>query len=288
MRKPVSSSSRSFVAPRITDRPTRAKALLALLRFGLGVAVLSVAFSALALPWVDLPWWKVTRRCVSVAAAVTLWWCIKVVERRSFRSYGLVPFREGKRHLRFGLLLGLSSLGVMAAIGLATNVCSPSVSPDQAKLWRTVLGFVPAAGLISVLEELVFRGYLLHHLLTFSKPLAVIASSALYSVVHLRSPALTWMTAMELGGLFLLGAVLALSVLQTRQLSLAIGLHASLAYGARVNKVLITFHDSSNWLAGTSRLVNGAAGWMALLAIAGIVSGWSRVSGRGGVQDGDA
>ena len=134
---------------------------------------------------------------------------------------------------------------------------------------------------------MVFRGYILQHLMAFSKPLAIIGSSAVYALVHLKTPEMTRMTAMELFGLFLLGVVLAMSYVRTHQLSLAIGLHASLAYGARVNKVVLAFHDSSNWLVGTSRLINGVASWVALLVIAGIVSWWTRVSRRGGVQHGD-
>lgn len=273
----------------IADRPAIAKSFHALGRFGLGVIVLSLAFSLLVLPWVDLPWWNVVRRCVSIAAALSLWWCVKIVERRSFGAYGLVSFREGQRHLRFGILLGAATLAVMAALGLLTGACSIALTPDRAKLWRTVLGFIPAAGAVGLLEELVFRGFILQHLLAVSRAGAVFASSALYSLVHLKAPAMTLMTSLELVGLCLLGAVLALSCLQTRQLYLAIGLHAVLAYGARVNKLVVAFNDSSNaWLVGTSRLVNGLASWIALLVIAGIVVWWSRSSQRGGVQHGDA
>ena len=274
------------MARRITKRSPRIEAVIALTHLTLGIVLLSLLFSLLALPWVDLSWWRIFRRCVSIAAAITLWWRIKIAEHRSYRSYGLVSYREGKRHLRFGLLLGITTLAVMATVGLATHVCSVAISPDQSKLWRTAAGFLPVAGLVGLLEELVFRGYILRHLLVFSKPLAVIGSSAAYALVDLKSPEFSWMTGMELIGLFLLGVVLALSCLETGQLFLAVGLHASRAYGARVNKVFFVFHDSANWLAGTSRLVNGVASWVALLAIAWIIAKWARGSARGGVQHG--
>ena len=285
----MNSLRRSFVAPRTAEPSSPANTVLALARFGIGVVLLSLAFSLFVLPWVHLSWVKVVRRCVSISAAITLWWCITKVERRSFQSYGLGPFREGKRHLRFGLLLGLSALAVLAVLGLATGVYTIVISPDRVKLWRTLVGFIPAMGVVGLLEELVFRGYILQHLLAISRSLAVIVSSALYSVVHVKSPTWTMMSWMELIGLFLLGVVLSLSALQTRQLYVAIGLHAALAYGARVNKLLIAVQESSmDWLVGTSRLINGVASWVVLLVIAVIILGWSHSLRRGGVQHGDA
>ena len=245
---------------------------------------LGFVLSLLVLPWAGLPWWSVFRRCVSIAAALSLWLCIKQFERRSWRSYGLPRGREGIRHLRFGMLLGLGTLGLLLASGLVSGACRIDLTPDRVKLWRTVLGFIPAAGVVSLLEELVFRGFVLQHLLACSKPLAITVSSALYAVVHLKETAtVTAATGLELGGLFLLGGVLALSALRTGQLFVAIGLHAAFAYGARVNKLLIDFPDPSlSWLVGTSRLVNGLVGWLALLAVGGIVIWWGRTSRQGG------
>lgn len=250
-------------------------------RFGLCVLLLSVALSLLVLPWVELSWWKVFRRCVSIAAALSLWLSIRVFERRTFRSYGFSAPKAGKRHLRFGVLLGVGALAIFGGLGLISGACQIDVTPDRLRLWRTLLGFLPVAGLISILEELVFRGFILQHLRSISTPLAVIVSSALYAVIHLKTSALTLQVWLELGGLFLLGGVLALSYVLTHQLYLAVGLHAALAYGARVNKLLMTFSEPvPSWLIGTSRLVNGLAGWGILLAIGAVVVWWARDHAR--------
>lgn len=174
--------------------------------------------------------------------------------------------------------MGLGLVVVLGAGYLVTGVCELAIHPDRWRLWRTVLGFVPAAGVIAVLEELVFRGYLFQQLLACSKGLAVVGTSAAYALVHVKS-SLTWPgSVLELGGLFLLGVVLALSVVRTGQLSLAIGLHAALAYCARTNKLLLAFPDASlQWLVGTNRLVNGVIAWLALIVI-GIVM----MRGKGG------
>jgi hypothetical protein len=91
---------------------------------------------------------------------------------------------------------------------------------------------------------------------------------------------------MELAGLFFLGFVLAFSYLRTQQLYVAVGLHASLAYGARVNKLLVTVSDPSlAWLTGTSRLVNGLLGWAVLAGIGGIIARWARPPHEGGSRN---
>lgn len=268
-----------------TPQPmTSRSAWWSVIRFGACVLLLSFALSLLALPWTGLPWWKVFRRCVSIAAALSLWLCIKKFERRSWRAYGLPRGREGARHLRFGLGLGFATLGLLFGLELSIGVCQFDVIADRVRLWRILLTFIPAAALVSFLEELVFRGFILQHLLAYSKPIAVIVSSALYALVHVREPDfLSAATGLELIGLFLLGGVLALSYLHTGQLFVAIGLHAAFAYGARVNKLLIAFPDPAlSWLVGTSRLVNGLAGWAALLAVGGVVIWWGRRSRQGG------
>jgi membrane protease YdiL (CAAX protease family) len=242
--------------------------------------------SALAMPFVDLPWWRVFRRCVSIAALASLWWLTRVRGGRSLLSYGLFVTAAGKGQLQAGLALGAAGLALLLGLGLATGSCQVDVTDDRLRLWRTVIGFVPAALLVGLLEELIFRGLILQHLLTCSRTAAVTISSALYAVVHLKSPSMTLLTWMELIGLFVLGAVLCLSYFATRQLWLAVGLHASLAYGARVNKLFVSFTDPSlAWLTGTSRLVNGLAGWIALGIIGGMLWQWMRRQ-EGGVAHG--
>ncbi len=262
--------------PTVARREGWAPATWPVVRFGLCVLLISLALSLVALPWFDLSWWRVFRRCVSVAAAMSLWLTITKFERRTVRSYGFQPHGVGKRPFLFGVLLGLGALGLMLAIGLATGVCQIQLTPDHARLWRTALSFLPFAALVGLLEELAFRGFILQHLLDWSTPLAVTVSSTLYAVVHLKTPEWTFLTALELGGLFLLGCLLAFCYLRTQQLYLAIGLHASLAYGARLNKLLIEFSDPSMaWLVGTSRLINGVASWIALLVIGAAIAWWT-------------
>ena len=255
----------------VTSKSSRRTSLGVLGLFALSVLLLAGMFSVLAQPWVHLSWWRTFRRCVSIASAVSLWLVITKIERRSLRSYGFLDWRTGKYQLGLGLLLGIGSLVTLLGVGVIAGWCRIALSPDRFKLWTLLLGFLPAAILVGVLEELVFRGFLLQRLMAYSHRLAIIGSSVVYALVHLKNPEISLLTCLELGGLFLLGWVLSLSYLKTGQLYLPVGLHAMLAYGARVNKVLIEFpHVSLAWLSGTSRLVNGLLGWTILCVMAGM------------------
>ncbi len=273
------------MAPATGNRTWSPVALLGL--FTLSVVLFSLTLSLLVHPWIHLPLWKVMRRCASISATLSLWWIVTRVEKRTIRSYGFSPLHIDTRQLLVGVGLGVASLALLFGIGLITGACEWQLTPDRFKLWRTVLGFIPAAALIGVLEELVFRGFILQHLVTYSRPLAVAVSSVSYSLVHLRDRSWGMTTGLELTGLFLLGLVLAISYLRTQQLYLAVGLHASLAYGARVNKLVMEFSNPSlSWLTGTSRLINGVGSWIVLLGILGLIVRWMHPPHRGGLHEG--
>lgn len=272
MSAPGSSWKPSSKAP-ATSNPSAAGCAAGLRQvvwFTAAVVFLSLALSLPVLPFTDLPWWRVFRRCASMASVLVLFWAMSR-SRLSWASLGLRPWREGKRPLLQGVALG-AGLVLWLTVGyLLFDVWEIAVTPDRWRLWRTVIGFLPAALLVGVLEELIFRGYLLRQLMACSTPFAVAATSAAYALVHLK-PGWAWPeSAMELTGLFVLGAVLAVAVLRTGHLYLAIGLHASLAYWARVNKLVLEFPpDSPQWLVGSSRLVNGMLVW-GLLILVGVI-----------------
>lgn len=247
-----------------------------MVRFGLYTAVLSILLSLVVTPLVDISWFMVARRCVSIAAGASLLWCILRYDHKPFSSYGLTAFAAGQRFLWGGLLFGLAGLTIMLAIGLWSGACTIDIHPDPVRFWRTVIGFAPAALLLSVLEELVFRGFIMQHLFSVSRLFAVVTSSGLYAIVHLKQRSLTQEGWMELAGLFLFGVLLAFAYIQTGHLWLGIGLHAVLAYGARVNKLLVELDGSMSWLVGTSRLVNGLSAWIALGAMGLFIWFWVR------------
>ena len=261
-----------------------ARGFTAVLQFLGLTAGLAVLFSLLVLPWVDLSWWQVVRRCVSVASATSLWICIRYIEHRSFADYGLNWSKQGRRQLLFGITLGIAALVAVFGGWLGSGEGELVISGNHLKLWRTLLGFVPAAALIGTLEELVFRGYLLQHFRRYSTFGAVVLSSALYSIVHVKNLDPRHIHSLELVGLFILGCTLCAAYLWSERLWLSISLHAVLAYGARVNKLLFSVNPHYAWLIGTSRIINGMTSWGLLLLITGAIWLFMR---RPGLRDGE-
>jgi len=249
--------------------------------YALSVLAIAGLLALVASAFVPLPLWKIFRRCVSIAAAVSLWLIVRRRPGRSLRAFG---FTASPHHLALGIGLGLGSVALVIAAGFALGCYTVQVTPDLWRLWRVAALFLPAALLIGVLEELVFRGLLLQTLLACSRTTAVLVSSLAYSLVHVRTTGMSQLVAMELGGLFLLGVVLSSTYLKTGQLYLAVGMHAALAYAARVNKLVMHIDPELWWLGGTNRLINGLLGWGAVLLLGVLIWRWPAPSERGGVS----
>lgn len=247
--------------------------LLHLVGFTVTIIAISAVLTLIAKVWLDhLSWWTVFRRCASISSFIALWAFMRYLHRQPIRSLGLGAWRAGKRPLFRGAATGVIAAFALGAIYLASGACEITLTMAPARLWGTLLVFVPAAIIIGTLEELIFRGYILRQLMAYSMPVAVAISSVAYALVHFRA-AFEWPnTGFELVGLFLLGCVLSLSALRTGQLYLSIGLHAVLAYFARINKLVVAFPEPKLlWLIGTSRLVNGILPWMVLLIIGWVI-----------------
>ena len=278
------SSTRSSVEP-ADAKPSFWAAIRPILAFGVCIGFVGFSLSLLGLlardlfhlPWLkELSWWRIFRRCVSVSAALSLLILMRR-EHRSLRSFGFFAPAKGRRQFWAGLLLGLSMVAVLLGLVAAIGACRLEVIANHAKIWFVLLTFLPSVVLIGVLEELVFRGFILQHLLPYSRLLAVVLSSFLYAVVHVKTISWTSGLSRDLVGLFLLGGALALSFLQTHQLYFAVGLHAALAYGARINKLFVDFApDSLSWLVGTSRLTDGLLNWTVLLTMGAGIFWWGR------------
>jgi membrane protease YdiL (CAAX protease family) len=117
--------------------------------------------------------------------------------------------------------------------------------------------------------------------MVWSRTFAVVGTNAVYALIHIRKMHGDLPTVLELGGLFLLGIVLSLAYFRTKHLGLPIGLHAALAYGIRVHKLLITpTHAYPPWLTGSGRLINGLMGWLVLAVIAVILLRWIKAAPR--------
>ena len=88
----------------------------------------------------DYTWWKIFRRSVSITSLCTLVLFMRYVHRRPIRSLGLGPWQEGQGRVLQGLLMGVGGLCVLWAVYFTLGFMELSVTPNSAKLWRTVLG----------------------------------------------------------------------------------------------------------------------------------------------------
>lgn len=233
---------------------------------------MSAAVTWLIADWLPFGRQRVFHRVASLVGLTGIVLMRRYVDRRSIRSLGLAVQRRSVVDVVLGVRLGaLTLVGLMAALWWC-GAWQVALNPDQRKLWWSVVTFVPAAVLIGLIEEFVFRGYVLQTLLAdYTARTAVVLTSLGYALAHLAKPPSLWLSMWpDLVGLFLFGIVLAVAALRTQSLYLPIGLHASLVYCVKMQKHLIAFEGGSpRWLFGNERLLTGALGWAAL-----VVLGW--------------
>ena len=283
----------SIVAPM---RPLRALALY--------IAVVFIGGALLA-PWLywlaqtfahtfpriaNSPFHRFVNRSLLGLALIGIWPLLKSLGVDSPREGGLVgPVGNWKR-LAGGFLFGLVSLAIVAGFALAagTRRVNPMISP--AVLGEKVVGIALTAGVVAVLEEILFRGAVFGALRkVFHWAFALVLSSMIYAIVHFMEPAkligtVTWLSGLELlprmlGGftnlhaifpgflnLTLAGILLGWAYQRTGDLYFSIGLHAGWifwlkSYGALTAEV----PGATTWWWGTSRLIDG---WFALPVLA--------------------
>jgi hypothetical protein len=188
-------------------------------------------------------------RALLVAALVLLWPLLRALQVRRWRDLGLAKNLRGGSDVAVGFAIAAIPLLCCGAVLIALRI----YSLRHAFLWHKMPEVLFAASVVPILEELLFRGFILGVLLrSFSRLSALLMTSALFSVVHfLKAPeqtspneSVTWLSGFvsiahsfwQFGDplllaagfltLFIIGCILADARLQTRSLWLAIGLHS--------------------------------------------------------------
>ena len=150
---------------------------------------------------------------------------VRFVERRSLASIGVRGEHKMREFLR-GHAFGLAGLFAIVLViwmagGLELTAVVPAFSEPAVLVPIVVLLFTFA--LQSSVEELLFRGWLMSVLAKkFNVPIAVIVSSALFSLLHF-SPRAHWLVSV---GTFLFGLFGCAWVLRTRSVLGIMGWHA--------------------------------------------------------------
>lgn len=186
-------------------------------------------------------------------------------------------------------MLGFFSLALVAAAALASGARALSANLSVAHTIPKLAGAGLTAVVVSVLEEILYRGAVFGVLRrAFNWVFALTVSSMIYALVHFMEGArldgsVQWYSGLELlprmlrgfgnwhelvPGFFnltLVGALLALAYERTGNLYCSIGLHGGWifwlkSYGALTCEPL----GANNWLWGSSKLIDG---WLSLVVL---------------------
>jgi membrane protease YdiL (CAAX protease family) len=188
-------------------------------------------------------------RAILIAALVLLWPLLRTLEVRSWRGLGLEKNPRPAADYGVGFLVAAIPLLCAGAV----LVLLPYYTLRHPFLWRKMPGVLGAVLIVPLLEELLFRGFILGVLLrNCSRGAALVIVSALFSIVHFLKPgdvtvpadAVRWFSGfvslghsfwqfgslpLVAGGLvtlFVIGCVLADARFLTCSLWLPTGLHA--------------------------------------------------------------
>jgi membrane protease YdiL (CAAX protease family) len=196
-------------------------------------------------------------RAILLAALLLLWPLFRSLRVRSWRDLALEKNRRAGADLGAGFAIAAIPLLCCGAILIAL----PIYSLRPAFLWNKLPTVLVAAIVVPIIEELLFRGFILGVLLrSYSRLSALLFTSALFAVVHfLKSPervlpneGINWLAGFDsfthlfsqfsqplliVGGLltlFVIGCILADARLLTRSLWLPIGLHSGWIFAAGI------------------------------------------------------
>ncbi len=244
---------------------------------------------------------KVMRRILMVVALIVF-----LVFRKSLRFGALVSsglkIRPGfLRQFLFGFLLAGLPLLIYYGLGLLTGAWIIHIDYDSAGV--TILYIIKYAligCLIGVIEEILFRGFVLQSFLeSMSLPVAVCACSLIYSMLHFFKadvfvstgfqPFVGFVTIAQffkpiffeffinipaIIGLFLVGVVLSYAFIKTKSLYLSIGLHTGMVFMMKADGMfLVRVREKLGWLFGDSKLVTGVLVWFLLIFILFVIRG---------------
>ncbi|HEX8694775.1 MAG TPA: CPBP family intramembrane glutamic endopeptidase [Longimicrobium sp.] len=269
-------------------------------------AVHALAPSAPALAELaEMPFGRYVNRALLLTALVGLPLFVRGAGVRRWSDVG-VRRPVGWRRFGVGFALGFFSLAAVCSIALAAGGRRLRLDRTPAELAAEFLGALLTALVVSVIEELLFRGAIFGGLRrAMPWGAALLASGALYGIVHFLtrpvSPeAVDWASGLRalptmLAGaaepktlvpaflsLTLAGVVLGLAYQKTGDLWASIGIHAGWIFWLKFYGLLTrSAPGADEWLWGTRRLIDGWLAFAALVVVLGIVLARVRLQPHG-------
>ena len=227
----------------------------------------------------DSPYRRVNDRCVLIAVLIFLVPAYRMSGLKGRADFGIPKRPDWLKLFGFGLMVAAASMLFVYLIGLVAGVYGPAEldSGVVGDLLQIIIGML----LIGVIEEILFRGYILNALRKSLGPVAaVLLSSALFAVVHFIKPAepetVNWTSGFLLVGnlfakaddtfwpevctLFCMGTVLATLSYWTRSVYLAIGLHAGWVWIMMLFRLFTENQGKLVWLYGPGEWIS--KGWV--------------------------
>jgi membrane protease YdiL (CAAX protease family) len=231
------------------------------------------------------PFHRYVDRALLGLGLLAIWPLLRMVQARSWRDVGLCKPDGQWGLLTTGLALGFSSLAFVAAIGVAAGARRFNSGLQAGHFATGVLGAVGAAAVVSMLEEILFRGAIFGALRRGGTwEAALLFSSVFYAFVHfLGRPGtagpITWYTGLEslptmlmnfgtvraapsFLNLTVAGAILGLAYQRTGNLYFSIGLHAGWVFWIKCFDLITVPASGANVsLWGTEKVIDG---WITL------------------------
>lgn len=222
--------------------------------------VLMVAlFSLIPLPG------SIMRPVLNLGGLIAVYFFRKHLDRKTFSSLGIALARGWFRDLVLGALLGALLMafifGTLVLGGWAQyGGLRPEVSSPDRLAWFLVDGLLTFT-IVALVEEILFRGYIMQNLLeVWPAPLAVAVPALLFGVLHLMNGAPD-ATLLAVANIAFAGIFLSFGYLMSGSLWLPIGIHLTWnlfqeyvfgfsMYGAAPKGVFMIQPNGPLWLTG--------------------------------------
>ncbi|PSB27198.1 CPBP family intramembrane glutamic endopeptidase [Stenomitos frigidus] len=207
------------------------------------------------------------------ALAPLVLWGFTHIEEKTFATYGLTLNRSSLISLLFGLGLGVLGVGLLFSLERWVGWITLNQA-NQRQFFGALLPTLAIGLVVSFIEELVFRGFLLNQLQhDYSTWVAAASSSLIFALLHL-----VWEgteISPQLPGLWLMGIVLVIARwTDGGSLGLACGLHAGWVWGiASLDTAqLIQYTDSGpEWMTGLKKQPLAGGMGLLLMGVTGVM-----------------
>jgi len=161
---------------------------------------------------------------MGLIVVIFTWFCRKFLDRKSFQSLGFT-WKGYQNEAYIGFFAAIALLGIGSVILVAAGYLSfISVSFEAGPLLLEIVIMM----VVALVEELLFRGYLLNNLLkSMNKWGALSITAALFSLFHGSNPDITLFAVLNI---FLAGILLGINYIFTKNLWFGIFFHFAWNY----------------------------------------------------------